>query len=61
MINPYSFTGKIIKMGFKNNLDSSNNIHAFSILCIVLFFTDFGIETRFSKKILKKWLLFTLE
>ena len=54
MINPYYFTDRNLKTGFKNNLDSHNINHANSLLTISPIYTDFGIESRYINKILKE-------
>ena len=61
MIIPYYFIDENLKTGFKNNLESHNNNHANSILTITSIYPDCGIETTYINKILKKWLLFTLD
>ena len=60
MLNPHYFTDRNSKNGFKVNLDSHHNSHANSKLTIQPIYSEFGNETRYIKKILKKWLLFTL-
>ena len=52
MINPYYFTDENLKNGFKINLESQNNIHAF--IPITPIYSDFGIETIYNNKILKE-------
>ena len=54
MINPYYFTNKNLKRGFKINLDSHNIEHANSILTILPNFPEFGIEFRYINKIVKE-------
>ena len=52
MINPYHFTDKNLKTGFKINLESHNIKHANSILIITPNFPEFGIEFRYINKII---------
>ena len=54
MINPYYFTNRNLKKGFKNNLDSHHNIHANSKLTNLTSFPEFGIEVRFTNRMIKK-------
>ena len=54
MINPYYFIDENLKNGFKINLESHNFSHANSILTITPKFPDFGIESRYIKKIIKE-------
>ena len=54
MINPYYSTDKNLKIGFKINLESHNIYHANSILTITPNFPEFGIEFRYTKKIIKE-------
>ena len=54
MINPYYFTDRRLKVGFKINLDSNHNNDANSKLTITPSFPEFGIETRFINKIMKE-------
>ena len=61
MIIPYCFIDENLKTGFKINLESHNIYHANSLVNIEPNFPDIGIETRYVNKILKKWLLFTLD
>ena len=53
MINPYHFIDESLKIGFKNNLDSHNFIHANSLLYITPNFPEFGIEFRHIITIIK--------
>ena len=53
MINPYYFTDKNLKIGFKIILGSHNIIHANSLLNIETNFPDTGIKTRYINEILK--------
>ena len=53
MKNPYCFTDRNIKTGFKINLESHKNNQANSILTITHINPHFGIETRYTNKILK--------
>ena len=54
MINPYNFTDRNLKFGFKINLDSHHNNHPNSKLTITPNFLEFGIETRYKNKIIKE-------
>ena len=54
MINPYYFFDENLKNGFKINLESHNISHANSILTITPNFLEFGIEFRYTKKIIKE-------
>ena len=46
MINPYYFTDRALKVGFKINLDSHHINHANSKLTIIPNYPEFGIEVR---------------
>ena len=61
MINPYCFIAENLKIGFKINLESHNISHASSILTFKPKFPEFGIEFRYSNKIIKNCLLFMLD
>ena len=54
MINPYYFTDKNLKVGFKINLDSHNINHAYSKLTITPNYPEFGFEIRYINKIIKE-------
>ena len=54
MINPYYFTDRILRVGFKINLDSHHINHANSKLTIIPNHLEFGIEVRYINKILKE-------
>ena len=54
MINPYSFTDRKLKTGFKINLDSHSINHANSLITVTPNFSNIVIETRYLKKILKE-------
>ena len=54
MINPYYFTDRNLKVGFKINLDSHNINHANSKITITPNFKEFGIEVRYINKIMKE-------
>ena len=54
MINPYYFTDRNIKVGFKINLDSHNLHHTNSKLTIIPNHPEFGIEIRYINKIMKE-------
>ena len=61
MSNPFYFLiEEKLKIGFKIDLESRKNNIANSILKIIPTYADFGIETRYINKILKKWLLSTV-
>ena len=61
MINPYYFTERNLKVGFKINLDSHHFNHANSKLTITPNYPEFGIEVRYINKIKKNCLLFMLD
>ena len=54
MINPYYFTDRNLRVGFKTNLDSHHIKHASSKLTITPNFPYFGIEASYNNKIIKK-------
>ena len=54
MINPYYFIDQNLKIGFKINLESHNFSHPNSIWTIAPNFSEFGIEFRYIKKIVKE-------
>ena len=54
MNNPYYFTDRNLKVGFKINLDSHHINHANSKLTITPKYPEFGSETRHVNKILKE-------
>ena len=54
MINPYYFTDRNLKVGFKINLDSHNLHHTNSKLTIIPNYPEFGIELRYINKIMKE-------
>ena len=54
IINPYYFTDKNIKIGFKTNLENHNNNHVNSILITTPSFSEFGIKFRYINKIFKE-------
>ena len=54
MLNPYYFTDRNLKIGFKINLDSHNLHHANSKLTITPNYHEFGIEFRYINKIMKQ-------
>ena len=53
MINPYNFTDRNLKVGFKSNLDSYHITQANSKLTIIPNYPEFGIEVRYINKIMK--------
>ena len=54
MNNPYCFTDRNLKVGFKINLDSHHINHGNSKLFITPNYHKFGIEVRYIKKIIKE-------
>ena len=54
MNNPYYFTDRNLRVGFKINLESHHINHANSKLTITPNYPEIGIEVRYIKKILKK-------
>ena len=54
MFNPYYFTDKNLKVGFKITLDSHHINHANSKLTIIPNYPEFGIDVRYIDKILKE-------
>ena len=54
MINPYSFTDKNLKLGFRTKLDSHHINHANSKLTIIPKYHEFGIEVCYNNKIIKE-------
>ena len=54
MNNPYYFTDRILKVGFKINLDSHNLHHTNSKLTITPYHPEFGIEVRYINNIMKE-------
>ena len=54
MINPYYFTDRNLKVGFKINLDSHHINHANSKSTIIPDYPEFGIEVRYINKIMKE-------
>ena len=54
MINPYYFTDRNLKVGFKVILDSHNLHHTNSELTITPNHPDFGIDFRYINKIMKE-------
>ena len=61
MINPYYFTNRALRVGFNKALYRHHINHANSELNIKQNFPEFGIETRYDKKITRKWLVFMLD
>ena len=53
MINPYFFTDRNLKVGFKINLGSHHINHLNSKLTITPNYPEFGIENRYINKIMK--------
>ena len=53
MLNPYYFTDRNLKVGFKMNLGSHPISHANSKLAITPNYPEFGIEVRYINKIMK--------
>ena len=54
MINPYYFTDRYLKVGFKTNLDTHHINHAKSKLTITPNYHEFGIEIRYINEIIKE-------
>ena len=54
MLNPYYFTDRNLRVGFKINLHSHHIIHANSKLTIIPNYPEFGIEVRYINKIMKE-------
>ena len=54
MINPYYFTDRNLKVGFKINLDSHHINHDNSKLTIIPYHPEFGIEVLYNNKIMKE-------
>ena len=54
MLNPYYFTDRNLKAGFKIILDSHHINHANSKLTIIPNYLEFGIEDRYINKIMKE-------
>ena len=54
MLNPYSFTDKNLKVGFKMTSESHHNNHANSKLTITPNYPEFGIEIRCINRIIKE-------
>ena len=54
MINPYYFTDRNLRVGFKINLDSHHINHLNSKITITPNFKEFGIEVRYINKIIKE-------
>ena len=61
MLNPFCFTDRNLKVGFKINLDSHHIKQAKSKLSITPNYPEFGKEVRYINKILKELYLFTLD
>ena len=53
MINPYYFTDRSFKVGFKINLDTHHTNHAISKITITPNCHEFGIEVRYNNKIIQ--------
>ena len=58
MINPYNFTDRNLKVGFKINLDSHQINHANSKITITPNHPEFGIDFRYINKIMKELAVF---
>ena len=54
MINPFYFTDRNLRVGFKINLESHNINHANSKLTITPNYPELGIEVRYINKIVKE-------
>ena len=58
IINPYYFTHRKLKMGFKINLDTHHINQANSKLTKTPNYPEFGVEVRYINKIIKNYLYF---
>ena len=58
MINPYYFTDRNLKVGFKFNLDTHHIHHANSKLTTTPNYPEFGIDVRYINKISKELSIF---
>ena len=54
MLNPYYFTDKNLKVGFKIDLDGHDINHANSKLTITPIYPEFGFKVRYINKIMKE-------
>ena len=54
MLNPYYFTDRNLKVGFKINLDNHHINHANSKLTLTPNYPEFGIEVRYINNIVNK-------
>ena len=54
MLNPYFFSDRNLRAGFKIKLDSHHIIHANSKLTITSNYPEFGIEVRYNNKTMKE-------
>ena len=54
MPNPYYFADRNLKVGFKISLESHHINHAISKLTITSTYPQFGIEVRYTNKIMKE-------
>ena len=54
MLNPYHFTDRNVKVGFKITLDIHHINHANSKLTIKPYYPEYGIEVRYINKIIEK-------
>ena len=54
MPNPFFFTDRNLKVGFKINLDSHHINHANSKLTVIPKYPEFGIEVHYINKIMKE-------
>ena len=54
MINPYYFTNRALRVGFNITPESHHVNHANSKLTIKTFYSEFGVEVRYYKKIMKE-------
>ena len=60
MINPYYFTDRVLKIGFKINLDSHHINYANSNRKITPHFPEFGLKFVILNKSLENYLLYML-
>ena len=54
ILNPYYFTDRNFRVGFKINLDSHNLHHTNSKITITPYHPELGIENRYINKIMKE-------
>ena len=54
MLDPYYFTDRALRVGFKNNLYNHHINHANSKITIIPNYSEFGIDFRYINKIMKE-------